>query len=124
MKTREQQLDEKAAEFDAENPNVRNLFIRFSLELIERGFSNYSAQAIMERIRWETDEADVDGKSTFKINNNYVAWYARKFMEAYYEHDGFFRTRHRVSGDKRAVGLPELTPKDFLYTNQPREATQ
>jgi hypothetical protein len=103
---------------------VRNLFIRFSLELIERGFSNYSAQAIMERIRWETDEADVDGRSTFKINNNYVAWYARKFMEAYYEHDGFFRTRHRVSGDKRAVGLPELTPKDFLYTNQPREATQ
>jgi hypothetical protein len=121
MKTREQQLDEEAAKFDYEHPLVRELFIKFSLERINRGFKNYSAQAIMERIRWETDQADVDGKSTFKINNNYVAWYARKFMEAYYEYDGFFRTRHRVSGNKSAVNLPKLTPKDFPYNNQPQE---
>jgi len=117
MKTREQEIDEKASEFDENHPHVRGLFIKFSFEIIGRGFAHYSAQAIFERIRWETDEADVDGKSMFKLNNNYVAWYARRFMETYPEYDGFFRTRHRVSGNKDALGLPELTPSDFPYTN-------
>jgi len=121
MKTREQEIDEKAAEFDERHPHVRGLFIRFSFEIIDRGFVNYSAQAIFERIRWETDEADVDGKSMFKLNNNYVAYYARRFMETYPEYEGFFRTRHRVSGDRRALGLPELTPRDFPYTNNSSE---
>ena len=121
MKTREQEIDEKAAEFDERHPHVRGLFIRFSFEIIDRGFVNYSAQAIFERIRWETDEADVDGKSMFKLNNNYRAYYARRFMETYPEYEGFFRTRHRVSGDRRALGLPELTPRDFPYTNNSSE---
>ena len=38
-------------------------------------------------------------------------------METYPEYDGFFRTRHRLSGGKDALGLPELTPSDFPYTN-------
>ena len=120
-KTRKDEMREQAQQFHNENPHVWTLFVRFTFEKIKQGFKNYSVNGIFERIRWETDEADVDGNSTFKINNNYVAWYARKFMEAYYEHDGFFRTRHRVSGDKGAVSLPKLTPKDFPYINQPRE---
>ena len=117
MKTREQEIDGQASEFDEKHPHVRGLFIKFSFEIIERGFNNYSVNAIFERIRWETDQADVDGKSTFKLNNNYRAWYARRFMETYPEYDGFFRTRHRLSGGKDALGLPELTPSDFPYTN-------
>ena len=115
--TRQHEIDAEAAVFSSKNPKVNELFVRFTTEIINRGFKNYSVSAVFERIRWETDQADVDGKSTFKLNNNYRAWYARRFMETYPEYDGFFRTRHRLSGGKDALDLPELTPSDFPYTN-------
>lgn len=113
MKTRKDEIDEQAEAFHKKNPNVSILFVRFTNEVINRGFSNYSVNAIFERIRWETDEADHDGKSTFKLNNNYRAWYARKFMERYPEHEGFFRTRSRISKEQEATNMPELTPAYF-----------
>ena len=108
-------MDEQAAAFSKQNPFVSVLFIKFTKEIISRGFQNYSAKAIFERIRWETDEADVDGKSSFKLNNNYTAWYARKFMERYPEYDGFFRTRKQISDEQNATHLPELTPEYYDY---------
>jgi len=113
--TRQHEIDAEAAVFSSKNPKVNELFVRFTTEIINRGFKNYSVSAVFERIRWETDQADVDGKSTFKLNNNYRAWYARRFMEANPEHAGFFRTRRRTSALQDALGLPELTPKDFEY---------
>lgn len=77
------------------------------------GFKNYSVNAIFERIRWETDQADVDGKSTFKLNNNYRPFYARRFMKIYVKHDGFFRLRKQISKGKPATGMEELGPPDF-----------
>ena len=111
--TRKNEIDEQAAAFSAANPQVSKLFVKFTIEAIERGFSNYSVNAIFERIRWESDSADGDGRSTFKINNNYRSWYARRFMQRYPHHAGFFRTRARISGDDPATGLPELTPHDY-----------
>jgi len=112
-KTRKDEIDQQAADFSAANPIVSKLFVKFAFEIIERGFSNYSAKAIFERIRWETDQADSDGRSTFKMNNNYTCWFSRKFMDRYPEHDGFFRTRERISAHQDATDLPELTPEDF-----------
>jgi hypothetical protein len=116
MKSRKQEMDEQAAAFSKQHPYVSVLFVKFTKEIISRGFKNYSAKAIFERIRWETDEADVDGKSSFKLNNNYTAWYARKFMERYPEYDGFFRTRKQISDEHNATNLPELTPEDYAYS--------
>ena len=116
MKSRKQEMDEQAAAFSKQNPYVSVLFIKFTKEIISRGFKNYSVNAIFERIRWETDTADADGKSSFKLNNNYRAWYARKFMERYPEHDGFFRTRKQISDEKDATNLPELTPEYYDYS--------
>ena len=113
--TRKHEIDAAAAVFSNKHPEVTELFVRFTTEIINRGFKNYSVSAIFERIRWETDQADVDGKSTFKLNNNYRAWYARSFMEHNPEHAGFFRTRYRVSAGQDALGFPELTPEDFEY---------
>ena len=113
MKTREEEINQQAEAFSAAHPEVVRLFVRFTKETIERGFAHYSCKAIFERIRWETDQADTDGRSTFKLNNNYTAWYARKFMERYPEHAGFFRTRDRISGKVKATDLPELTPEYF-----------
>ena len=114
-KTRQDEIDEQASQFSQQHPEVSRLFVKFTNEIISRGFANYSAQAIFERIRWETDQADVEGRSSFKLNNNYVPWFARKFMERYPEHDGFFRTRTRISSKQSATNLPELTPDYFEW---------
>jgi hypothetical protein len=80
------------AEIDAANPEVWRLFERFTFELIRRGFGHYSADAVLHRVRWETASALEDG-CTFKINNNWSAFYARKFHDRHPKHDGFFRLR-------------------------------
>lgn len=81
------------AQFDREHPEVWRLFERFTLDLIARGWSHYSADAVLHRVRWETDAGAEPGSETFKINNNWTAHYARKFRRAHPAHAGFFRLR-------------------------------
>ena len=113
MKTRYEEIEEAAIQFHKENPKVWEYFVRFTSEVIGRGFNNYSAKGVFERIRWETDQADDEGRSTFKINNNFSALYARWFMDIYPEHLGFFRLRSQPSELQLARNLPELGPEDF-----------
>jgi len=115
QRTREDEIDDAAREFIDQNPMVMVLFIRFTGEMIDRGFKHYSAAAIFERIRWETDKADGEGRSTFKLNNNFRAYFARSYMRAVPEHEGFFRIRNRPSEFEAATDLPELGPEDFPY---------
>jgi hypothetical protein len=114
-RTRHDELEQAAREFHAENPEVWRLFVRFTLEAVGRGFSAYSVAAIFERIRWETDVADAEGRSTFKLNNNHRASYARWFMATYPQCRGFFRLREQSSKHQVAIDLDELTPGDFPY---------
>ena len=37
------------AQVDAENPRVWELFVKFTFELIQRGFTHHSAYAVMHR---------------------------------------------------------------------------
>lgn len=85
----------KFAEFDQRHPEVWLLFKDFTFEMIGTGRKHYSADAIMHRVRWETDIAvrPGDEKDQYKINNNHIAFYARKFNKAYPQHEGFFRMR-------------------------------
>ena len=109
---RRDEMAEQCTEFHRQHPDVWELFVRFTLEMIGRGFSNYSCNAIFERIRWEKD-AGGNGATQFKLNNNYRALYARRFMKLFPLHEGFFRTREQVSESKPATGMPELTPSNF-----------
>ena len=86
-------LENAALSFHADNPIVWHLFLRFTGEVLNRGFKNYSVTAIFERIRWETDVVTQGAYGDFKINNNHSAYYARWYMEQYPEFDGFFRIR-------------------------------
>ena len=108
-KTRLEEMREQCGRFHAEHPKVWKYFVRFTFEMIDRGYSHYSVKAVFERIRWEMD-AGGDGTHAFKLNNNYTAFYGRRFMRMYPEHSGFFRTREQLSEDKEATNLPELTP--------------
>jgi hypothetical protein len=70
-------------EWHKKNPHVYELFKRFSMQAINCGHRNLSAWLIVNRIRWETS-VETQGDD-FKINNDYIAYYARLFM-------------HRLSG--------------------------
>ncbi len=84
-------LKEKFAEWDEDNPEVYELFCRFTFEAIERGHKRLSAWMIANRIRWETSV--VTTGNDYKISNDFIAFYARKFMEQNPQYDGFFKTK-------------------------------
>lgn len=93
--SRAEEIDRRAREFVEANPEVWRLYCKYALELISRGWSHYSSDAVVHRIRWhhaiETTDRD------FKINDHYTAPFARMFHRAYPEHAGFFRLRERPS---------------------------
>ena len=90
-----EQMRRDCQRFHNEHPQVWELFVQFTMELIDRGREHGSADEVMHRVRWETGAgSDVE---EFKINNNYVAFYARRFMKVHPEHEGFFRTRRQKS---------------------------
>ena len=109
--TRWDEIRAQCQAFHEQHPRVWELFVRFAFEKINAGFQHYSVKGIFERIRWETAEADNPGG--FKINNNYTAFYARRFHAMYPQHDGFFRLRTQTSEGQSATNLPELTPGYF-----------
>ena len=74
-----------------QNPHVYQMFERFTHRAIDAGLVQSSAWLIINRIRWET-ALETKGDS-FKISNDFIAYYARLFMAYNPEHDGFFRTK-------------------------------
>ncbi len=110
--TRLDEMREQYLKFNKEHPEVWDMFVRFSKEIISKGYKNYSVKAVFERIRWEKDIGG-DGINQFKLNNNYTAFYARKFMDMFPEHKGFFRTRTQTSEDRKATKQEPLRPAYF-----------
>ena len=78
-------------DFHEKNPEVYELFVRFTFEAIKRGHKRLSAWMIANRIRWETTIVTVN--CDYKISNDYIALYSRKFMKDYPHYDGFFKTK-------------------------------
>lgn len=85
-------IQERFERFDAANPHVYGLFKRFAWQVKQSGRTRYSADSIVQRMRWfcefETDEPE------FKINDHYTACFARKLMvEDPANFADFFETR-------------------------------
>jgi len=81
-------------EYDFDNPHIWDKFEEFALLAASRR-KHFGVGAVMERIRWYTEiEANRDD---YKVNNNWRAFYARKFALKYPEHAGFFRCRESVA---------------------------
>ena len=112
MKTRKEAMRAQVIAFHEKNPDVWKLFVHFTKQMIDKGYEHYSVNAIFERIRWEKDVGG-DGVNSFKLNNNYTAFYSRRFMRMYPRYDGFFRTREQISEQRDATHMPELTPSHF-----------
>lgn len=77
------------------------LFERFSLEMWRAGRSHYGAKGVMERVRWETVAG---GGDPFKISNDHVAFYARRFMRDHPEVGSFFRLKEQTSANRAPIG--------------------
>jgi|TARA_R100000479_G_scaffold107943_1_gene54167 hypothetical protein len=76
-------------EWHKANPDVYDLFVKYSFEAIEAGRKRYSQWAIINRIRWNK-EVETTGCDEFKISNDHIAFYARLFHAHYPEHKDFF----------------------------------
>ena len=78
-------------EYHKSNPEIYNLFVKFTNMATQRK-KYYSAKAIFHRIRWETM---ISGEGDYKIDDGWISHYARKFMDDFPQHSGFFQTRER-----------------------------
>lgn len=70
---------------------VKFLFRDRAFKVWEMGFDKYSAQAIIENIRWHQHVEQ--GNREFKINNNWTPVLSRWLMKRYPDMDGFFELR-------------------------------
>jgi hypothetical protein len=112
--TRLEELRAEVVAYHAENPTTWAMFVRFTFELIEAGHAHGGAKAVWERMRWETAvNPRYAQEQAFKVNNNYPAFYARRFERAYPQHFGFYRKRVQKSKDQPATQRPPLTPEHF-----------
>jgi len=85
-------LTDKFNQYHRDNPQVYELFKRFTFMAIKRGHNRLSAWMIVNRIRWETS-IETFSVDEYKISNDYIALYARMFMRDHPEYDGFFKTK-------------------------------
>lgn len=74
--------------FNKSNPVVYRKFKKYASKMHKNGRRRYSAWAIINAIRWEEDFNTRGSK--FKINNNFIAHYARKLVKADKKFKGFF----------------------------------
>ena len=83
---------ENFKKYHEENPSVYSLFERFSLEMASKK-KRFSAKCIFHRIRWET--AVTNTTVDYKIDDGWIAHYARMFVEKHPKYKDFFEFRTR-----------------------------
>jgi len=88
----ENSLYAKFLRFHIKYPSVYVFFERFALQLILAGRKKIGAKMIAERVRWECYTGSKDDRE-FKLNNNYIAYYARLFTENHPEYQSYFEFR-------------------------------
>ena len=78
------------AKFHEEHPEVYAEFVRLSRVAAGTGLRKCGAWLVWGRMRWYFA---MERTETYKLNNNYVAHYARLAMEQEPDLKGFFETR-------------------------------
>ena len=89
---KEATIEERALDFHYRNPLVYQELRRLALTLYYRGHKHFGCKMLIEQMRWNWAERTSD-MSGFKLNNSYVAFYARLLMAQEPELAGVFNTR-------------------------------
>lgn len=79
-----------------EHPSVWKIFEELAIETWNAGIPRWSAKGIGEVVRWKSF---VEKRGKFKLNNNYLAYYARAFQLKHPYAASLFETRE-VAGLK------------------------
>lgn len=104
-------LEQAFVEFDQANPHVYRLLCRFADQAIAAGRIRIGSQLIFERIRWEVYFTTTD--TEFKLNNNHVAYYSRKWLKEHPEYPKFLPIR-RTRGENGSWHFDEDGQGDFF----------
>jgi hypothetical protein len=92
------------AAYHAAHPTVFDEFERRSFKMRNAGRTRYSQWTIIQAIRWHHD---LESAEPFKINNDFIALYARLMIHEHPEFLGFFELRlMKTSG--RAMSHEEM----------------
>lgn len=85
--------------FHLDNPHVYKKFKEYAFKIKKTGRKKYSAVTLINVIRWEHD-TETTG-DVFKINNDFIALYARLLIHHYPEFDNFFELRKMKAFNRR-----------------------
>ena len=80
--------------FDQAHPEIYEEFILRAKKILRKR-KKTGAKRIIENIRWDFD---MENDDEYKINNNYIACYVRKFLKEYPEYNGCFELRKMKRG--------------------------
>ena len=82
-----------------ENEHIYQAFQKIAhKERFENGRLNFSARAIIDKLRWDTPIKEIN--SQFKLSNEMGTGLSRLCMAEYPELKGFFRIRDSLGNDK------------------------
>lgn len=84
-------------EFHAKHPEVYRELVALCRELRRRGYERFGIATVFEVARWRS-MISRGPQDSFRLNNNYRAYYARLIMEREADLAGVFSTR--------ALGIP------------------
>jgi hypothetical protein len=79
-------------DYDRANPAIWKLFKRYAFSVWAAGLRRTAAKMIIERIRWEQSVVTA-GAEPYKINNDFTAYYARKYQTEFPKRADLFQTR-------------------------------
>lgn len=100
---------ENFVRFDNANPEVYAMFCHFALHARTKK-EKFSAKCVFHRMRWEADIETTE--SEYKIDDGWISHYARKFMDDYPEHEGFFELRQRLNSYHNRRFIPPPMPTE------------
>jgi hypothetical protein len=78
-------------DYHRENSLLWTAFEEKALEIISLGKKHYGARAVIEIVRYE--RLRLGASDGFKINDNFIAYYARIFEFLHPQYNGFFQMR-------------------------------
>lgn len=93
--------------YHQKRPDIYKAFIQKTFQMFRTGRKHYSHWTIMNVIRWHFDLEN--SETTFKVNNNFFACYARLAIFHHPELADFFQLR-KVSG----VQNPHFEKEDLV----------
>lgn len=85
--------------FHKKNPGIYRLFCDYSFRMKNLGRTRYSAWIVINRVRWEFDLGG--NGETFKINNDFIALYARLMISDFPQFEDFFSLRLMKSSGRK-----------------------